>query len=117
MFLYCFIVFANRQQTKGTKMYLQVSKIHLFLIQFACYFSFFRKQMPLWSRLSTASTVLARKTRCLHSCLLSVPLDMVQDMFPGTEFQDLETSLLALCSPFFTLHATYTGSDLLSVNL
>jgi len=49
--------------------------------------------------------------------LLSVPLDMVQDMFPGTEVQDLETSLLALCSPTFALHATYRGSDLLSVNL
>ena len=39
--------------------------------------------------------------------LLSVPLDMVQDMFPGTEVQDLEHSLLALCLPTFILHATY----------
>ena len=49
--------------------------------------------------------------------LLSVPLDMVQDMFPGTEVQDLEHSLLALCLPTFILHVTYRGSDLLSVNL
>ena len=44
-------------------------------------------------------------------------MDMVQDMFPGTEVQDLEHSLLALCLPTFILHATYRGSDLLSVNL
>ena len=46
-----------------------------------------------------------------------MPLDMDQDMFPWTDVQDLETSLLALCSPTFILHATYRGSDLLSVNL
>ena len=49
--------------------------------------------------------------------LLSVPLYIIQDMFPGIEVQDLEISLLALCSPTFTLHATYRGSDLLSINL
>lgn len=49
--------------------------------------------------------------------IFTVPLDMVQDMFPGTEVQDLEDGLLALCAPTFTLHATYRGSDLLSVHL
>ena len=62
-------IVANRQQTKGTKMYLQVSKIRVFIfsIHFACYFSFFRKQMPLWSKWSTALKVFVRKGRFLHS--------------------------------------------------
>jgi len=37
-------------------------------------------------------------------------------MVPVTEDQELENSLLALCTPTFTLHATYRGTELLSVN-
>jgi hypothetical protein len=48
---------------------------------------------------------------------MTMPLDLVQDMLPGTEVQDLETSLLALCSPTFILNATSRDCDLLSVNL